>query len=109
MSAMTVVSAVEHLYAQGGGEKEYEINATGSASYDDGGSLLDLSAYFNDEVRSIEVKAQGLTQFTGQYIPDTGNAPATGKIAIFTAGTQATAADNHATTTFNITVKGTDA
>ena len=109
MSAHTVVSVVELAGYGGDGVKLALVKFTGSASYDTGGSVLDLSAYFGDEVRSITVTAQGATGKVGHYVPDSGNAPATCKVVIDDGGTQESGSAGLSGITFDALVAGTDA
>jgi hypothetical protein len=109
MSAHTIVSVKELARNGGDGEKLSHVQITGTASYDTGGSVLDLSSYFGDEVRAIIPSTQGTTEYQLTYIPDTGNAPATGKIAVFDGGgTQISAAVDLSGVTYDLLVSGTD-
>jgi hypothetical protein len=86
------------------------VKITGSASYDTGGSVLDLSDYFGDEVRTIMGQAQGTGALGVQYVPAASNAPATGKLVLFDKdGTQESSTDNMSTTTYDLIAVGTDA
>lgn len=109
MSAHTVATCVDVARYGGSGVKVAAGTFTGTASYDTGGSVIDLSSYFSDEVRSIIATAQGTTGKVCHYVPDTGNAPATCKLVVEDGGTQASSTDNLATITFDFIAVGTDA
>jgi hypothetical protein len=109
MSAHTIVSALTIATGAGGGLKQMAVSITGSASYDTGGSVLDLSSYFSDEVRMIHPTAQGTAPLGAQYVPDTGNAPATCKVVLIDKdGTEESSTDNMSGTVYDLIVTGTD-
>ncbi len=110
MSAHTVVTAVDTAIYGGEGVKQVSGTFTGSASYDTGGSIIDLSSYFSDEVRSLICTCQGLTKTDGTFIPGASNGAALGKIAMWDKdGTQEGSTDNLSTITFDFIATGTDA
>jgi len=110
MSAHTVESNSTIAKIGGDGVKQTYVQITGSASYDTGGSVLDLSDYFGDEVRAIIPATQGTTEYQLTYIPDTGNAPSTGKVAVFDGGgTQVSSTTDLSGVTYDLIVVGTDA
>jgi len=86
------------------------VTITGSASYDTGGSILDLSDYFGDEVRALIPAVQGTGALGAQYVPAASNAAATGKVVLFDKdGTQETATDDMHATVYQFIAIGTDA
>ena len=68
MSAHTLGTCYEMVGANMGGQKLVSGEFTGSASYDAGGSTLDLSDYFADEVRGGLVWDR-TGEFVGVYQP----------------------------------------
>lgn len=108
MSAHTLVEAVQTGETLSG-VKAVAGTFTGTASYDTGGSILDLSSVFSDEVRSVIALAQGTTGKVCHYVPDTGNAPATGALVVEDGGTQASSTDVLSGITFDFVAIGTDA
>lgn len=108
MSAHTLLTAAQTGETLSG-VKAVAGTFTGSASYDTGGSILDLSGYFSDEVRSIIALAQGTVGKVCHYVPAASNAPATGELVVDDGGTQATAADDLSGITFDFIAIGTDA
>ena len=110
MSAHTITSASTIAKIGGDGVKILYVTGTLSASYDTGGSVIDLSDYFSDEVRSITATVNGLTLTHLTYVPAGSNAPATCKIACWDDdGAQEGSTDDLSGITFNALVCGTDA
>jgi len=110
MSAHTITSVQTLAKLGGDGAKICLVTGTLSASYDTGGSVIDLSSYFGDEVLSITGTCQGTTLTHLTYVPAASNAPATGKIACWDKdGTQETATDDLSAIVFQALVVGTDA
>jgi len=81
MSAHTIGTCYEMVGANFGGQKLVTGEFTGSASYDLGGSVLDLSDYFSDEVRGAWVQDND-GEWVGLYVNAAANAPATGTVMV---------------------------
>jgi hypothetical protein len=110
MGAFTLVSSkVLAKYNPESGCKLLLVNATGPASYDDGGSVINLSTVAGSQVLSVTGTAQGTTGKVVHYVPDTGNAPATAKLVVDDGGTQETASANLSAVKFDLLVVCTDA
>jgi hypothetical protein len=108
MSAHTKGSTYDASVFSKDGIKVVYGQFTGSAAYDAGGSVLDLSGEFSDEVRTIIVQPQGTTEYQPCYVPDTGNAPATCKVFLADGG-GTEVSGSLAAVTFDFIAVGTDA
>ena len=117
MSAHTLASTlrVEIL----GSLKKALVTVTGSASYDTGGSTIDLSSIFPSKVygaRIIAVTPHASDKYLASYIAGSSNNPATGKLkfrnlATVTTGTPGSVDEAASTldlsaTTFTLEVDG---
>ena len=108
MSAFTVGTLKEYSPSSTAGGKIVTGLLTGTASYDTGGSVVDLSSYFNGAIGAVVVMAEGATDYDCQYVPASSRATATGKIFVHEAGTQSSSTDDLSGVTFSIVVQGTD-
>ena len=111
MSAHTLVSypVVEALL----GMKKAVITITGTASYDTGGSTLDLSSLFPSKVyglREIAVSPHGSAKYKLSFVPGSSYDPATGKIKIHdvtaASGAEVTSTTDLHATTWTLEVTG---
>lgn len=110
MSAHTLASTVDTSLALGG-LKVATITVTGSASYDAGGSTLDLSTIFPSKCYGLSqtgVSPHGSAKYQPTYVPAAANAPATGKVKIhdITASSGAEASGDLSATTFTFLALG---
>lgn len=83
MSAHTLASTVKTEIL--GSIKKAIVTVTGSASYDSGGSTLDLSSIFPSKVYGANVVAvtpHASDKYRASYIAGSSNNPATGKIKL---------------------------
>jgi hypothetical protein len=96
-------------------EKVAVLKITGPTSYDTGGSVLDLSAAGLGSAKFVAVfgvQKIGADDATGapyrfEYQRgDTSGAPATGKILVYSGGSEVTAATNLSARTFLVVVRG---
>lgn len=108
MSAHTLVTGVQ-VGETLSGVKVIAGTFTGTASYDTGGSIFDLSTKFGDEVRSIIALAQGTTGKVCHFVPGASNGAALGKLVVDDGGTQASSTDDLSGITFDYIAIGTDA
>jgi hypothetical protein len=106
MGAFTVSSMKEKFAVGLNGGKILTGLLAGPASYDAGGSVIDLSSYLNGAVGPVVVVAEGAVDYECQYVPAGSRATATGKIYVHEAGTQATG--DLSGVVFSILVEGTD-
>jgi hypothetical protein len=82
MSAHTIGTFYEQRTANFEGQKLVSGQFTGSASYDLGGSTLDLSTAFSDECRGAWI-CDTAGEWVGLYVPTAStNAAATGKVMV---------------------------
>jgi len=82
MSAHTIGTCYEQRVGNFEGQKIVTGEFTGSASYDSGGSVLDLSSQFADEVRGGYITDRS-GEFVGQLLPTAStNAAATTKVLV---------------------------
>lgn len=82
MGAFTgLTTTSENAATGGGGVKTVSGAVTGPASYDLGGSVVDVSTLFSDECRGMIV-TDTAGEFKGFYVNAAANAPATGKIMV---------------------------
>lgn len=109
MSAHTLASTVmnEILF----GMKVALVTVTGSASYDAGGSILDLSTIFPSKVYGAvqaAVSPHGSAKYQLAFVPGASQGPALGKIKIIDATTDpgAEASGDLSATTFTLVVFG---
>ena len=108
MSAFTVATAV-NVAPTLAGVKIVAGTLTGTASYDTGGSIADLSSYFGDEVRSLIVQAQGTTEYQPCFVPGASNGAALGKVFLADGGgTQVSSTTDLSGVTFDFIAIGTD-
>ncbi len=102
------------------GQKRVILRATGPASYDAGGSVIDLStsnSVLGKEngftkvygVRQCGIGASGASIFDAKYIPAAANAPDTGKVFLrdLSAASDAEASGDLHTHTFILEATGT--
>jgi len=111
MGAFTVGAAkTVAAYSPTSGTKLVQVQLTGPASYDTGGSVVNLGTVAGKEVLSISVKAQGAVAYQAQYVPAANNAPATGKLFVADGGgTQITSETALNTIKFDALIVCTDA
>lgn len=111
MSAHTLVSSAKLAgYQPTDGTKAYAITFTGSASYDTGGSVLNLSTLFGSKcLGGITQQLGGVLQ--ASVIPTSSTyAPATTKVMLIDKdGTEESSADDMSGTTYTAIVWGRDA
>lgn len=87
------------------------VTFTGSASYDAGGSILDLSTLFPSKVyglAQVGVSPHGSAKFQPTFVPGASDGPALGKVKIhdITASSGAEASGDLSATTFSAIVFG---
>jgi len=84
MSAFTFTDTSDVLHVQNGDLKTALVNVTGSASYDTGGSLVDLSAYFTKVRGAHAISASGaaLSKYKFTFIPGASDGAALGKLKV---------------------------
>lgn len=102
MSAHTLVSTLVQTL---GDMKVAVVTFTGSASYDAGGSILDLSSIFPSKVQGlaqVAVSPHGSAKYQPTFIRGASDAPASGKVKIhdITASSGAEASGDLSATTF---------
>lgn len=125
MSAFTVAAVLSLTGGGYGSQKKAIFQVTGTASYDTGGSLLDLSsanatltgidpmAVFTlvNGLSVVGVNPHGSGKYHGAYIRAASGAPATGKIKLYDVttdpGAEATSTGDLSATTFFVEVTGT--
>lgn len=109
MSAHTLVSTLqEETFI---GVKKATVTITGSASYDAGGSLIDLSTVFKSKVygaTQLAVSPHGSAKYQLAFIRGASDGPALGKVKIHdvTAASGAEASGDLSATTFTLEVTG---
>lgn len=108
MSAFTVGTLKEAFSVGTDGGKIISGLLTGTASYDTGGSVVDLSSYSNGAIGPVVVVAEGTTDYEAQYVPDTGRATATGVVFVHAAGTEVSSSTDLSGVTFSIIAQVTD-
>lgn len=96
MGAFTVTSVIGCATGDMGRGKSVVLTATGPASYDAGGSILDLSSantvltgFVSDAafvrvtgLKQVGVGAAAADRYYCQYVPAAAGAPATGKVKV---------------------------
>ena len=113
MSAYTAVAEVVSTPAPAGGDGLKFVMGTckGSASYDTGGSVIDLSAIFKSTVYGFIANIDN-ADYRISWVPGTAYASSDGVLFVDdNAGTEASSTDNHATdlATVEWVAWGTDA
>ncbi len=93
------------------GMKKALVTITGSASYDAGGSLIDLSSIFPSKVygaKVVAVSPHGSDIYAVNFIRGAGDGPALGKLKVrdLTASSDAEASGDLHTTTWTLEVAG---
>jgi hypothetical protein len=109
MSAHTLVSTLQEETLIG--LKKAVVTITGSASYDAGGSLVDLSTIFKSKVygvAQIAVSPHGSAKYRTSFIRGASDGAALGKVKIhdITAASGAEASGDLSATTFTLEVTG---
>lgn len=109
MSAHTLVSTLQHETFLG--IKKAVVTIAGSASYDAGGSIIDLSSLFPSKVYGaahVAVSPHGSAKYHLAFVPGASNGPALGKVKIHdvTAASGAEASGDLSATTFTLEVTG---
>jgi hypothetical protein len=109
MSAHTLVTCVKGPSAPGGDGTTWAYGTfTGSAAYDAGGSILDLSSYFASKVYWLSCTPRGDATLNAKWVPGASNGAALNKVFLDdNAGTEETL--DHSGTTFDFLAIGTDA
>lgn len=111
MSAHTLASTLRAEVT--GGIKKAVVTVTGSASYDTGGSTLDLSSIFTlvYGVNVIAISPHASGKYNDRFIPGASYAPSTGKIKLYDTttdpGAEVSSTTDLSATTFTIEVTGT--
>jgi hypothetical protein len=109
MSAHTLVSTLQEETLIG--LKKAVVTATGSASYDAGGSILDLSSIFKSKVygvTQVAVSPHGSAKYQLTFIRGASDGAALGKVKIhdITAASGAEVSGDLSATTFTLEVTG---
>jgi hypothetical protein len=84
MSAFTFTDPTSVLHVANGDVKTALVTITGSASYDTGGSLIDLSAYFTKVrgAQAISASTAALSKYKFTFIPGASDGAALGKLKV---------------------------
>ena len=109
MGAFTVVTAERTTAGAGDGLEQFYVEATGPASYDSGGSIVDLSSYCKNKVYNVDVTVHGTALYHGTFVPGASNGAALGKIKLFVAAGTSEPSGNLSGVTYGLTVTGDDA
>lgn len=110
MSAHTVSSTALRAEVNGG-IKTVILTLAGSASYDAGGSVADLSSHFVSKVYGVKVLAvspHGSAKYLAAFVPGASYAVATGKVKLHdvTAASGAEASGDLSATTWTLEATG---
>lgn len=125
MGAFTVTSVIGCATGDMGRGKSVVLTATGPASYDAGGSIIDLSSantvltgFVSDAafvrvtgLKQVGVGAAAADRYYCQYVPGSSGAPATGKVKVrdaddATAMSEVAGATDLSTVTFTFEITG---
>jgi hypothetical protein len=109
MSAHTLVTCVKGPSAPGGDGTTWAYGTfTGSAAYDAGGSILDLSSYFSNTVVALFATPRGDATLNAKWVPGASYGSSLNKVFLDdNAGTEETL--DHSGTTLDFLAIGTDA
>lgn len=112
MSAFTGLAVLGSSLALGD-LKTALVTVAGTASYDTGGSIVDLSSVFPSKVYSVDVvavSAAASSKYRGSFIPGASSGPALGKIKFnditAASGAEVSSTTDLSGTTFTLLVHG---
>lgn len=112
MSAHTVSSTALRSEVNNG-VKTVVVEVTGTASYDTGGSVADLSSHFSSKVygaKLLAVSPHASGKYRPSFIPGSSYAVATGKVKLYditaNPGAEVTSTTDLSATTFTFEVTG---